>query len=235
MTEEENTGAETVEAEAEATEVAPAAESEEAQPEKKANAKPDARTRNEYNWAEARKKMDALDRQNREMAEELKKIKEPVRNAEEDFGIRDDDLIEGKHLKDLKKEIKALKSALEYQQSASVETRLQHKFPDFDDVVTKENLELLKETEPELAFSLSNTPDLFQQGVVAYKLLKGMKQQDDKLPEKKKALVNSMKPVSANAVSKSSAIGNAHLFENGLTPELKKQLWNEMQQAKKFA
>ncbi len=53
------------------------------------------------------------------------------------------------------------------------------------------------------------------------------------LREKQKAIANSQKPVSVNAVTKSSAIGNAHMFENGLTPELKKSLWDEMERARK--
>ena len=51
--------------------------------------------------------------------------------------------------------------------------------------------------------------------------------------EKKKALENSQKPLSVNTVTKQSAIGNAHAFENGLTPDLKKQLWADMQKAMK--
>jgi hypothetical protein len=71
--------------------------------------------------------------------------------------------------------------------------------------------------------------------VAAYKLLKRLNPGEDmaKSVEKKKAIENSQKPISVNAVSRNSAIGNAHIFENGLTPELKKQLWKEMEDARK--
>jgi hypothetical protein len=51
--------------------------------------------------------------------------------------------------------------------------------------------------------------------------------------KKQRALANSQKPVSVNAVTKNSAIGNAHMFENGLTKELKKSLYDEMKNAMK--
>ena len=99
----------------------------------------------------------------------------------------------------------------------------------------------MKQQEPELAQSLWNLrDDPYAQGVAAYKLIKKLgigkeeEEQGDSV-EKKKAIENSKKPLSVQAVSKSSAIGNAHLFENGLTKELKKQLWSEMQEAKKRA
>jgi hypothetical protein len=122
-------------------------------------------------------------------------------------------------------------------ENATVEDRLSSKFQDFNQVVTRENIELLKETEPELAMSLAQNTDQYSQGVAAYKLLKrlGIGEEVAKEPvkEKQKAVANSQKPLSVNAVTKSSAIGNAHMFENGLTPELKKSLYEEMQKARK--
>jgi len=190
------------------------------------------------NWAEARRKMQELERQNKELAESVQKLKTPVKADEDDSGIKDEDLVEGKHLKNLKKEIRELKSALQQKEVSSVDERLQYKFNDFADVVSKENIEFLKQTEPELAMSLFGLKDdPYAQGVAAYKMIKKMGIGESKVssPEKKKALENSQKPVSVNAVTKQSAIGNAHLFENGLTKELKTSLWKEMQDAIKRA
>lgn len=195
-----------------------------------------------YNWAEANRKMKELERKAHEQDELIRRLQPQQAPSppqeEDDLGIADDALAEGKHLKELRKEIKQLKSYIKEKEVSTVDERLSLKFPDFAEVVTKENIELLKQTEPELALSLYHTPDPYSQGISAYKLLKkvGVAKQDVSAPEKKRAQENSSKPVSVNALPKNnSAIGNAHLFENGLTPELKKSLYEEMKQAAKYA
>lgn len=195
----------------------------------------------EYNWAETRRKLQELERKNQELMEREKAreaaIKAPVQE-EDDLGIADTDLAEGKHLKNLNKELKQLKAQLQEQQINSVDLRLQAKYSDFGSVVSAENIQLLKETEPELAESLRHQPDPYQKGVAAYKLIKSLgigKAQDAPNPDREKAKANVQKPVSVNAVTKQSAIGNAHMFENGLTKELKESLWKEMKELAKRA
>lgn len=222
--------------------VAPATESDNAQ-EEQVKAADQAKKRNdvEYNWAEARRAIQERDRKLQDYEEQLKRLQKPVAESDEDdLGkLAEDDLITVKQLKKFtaKAAQKAAAEAVKQHDAANVDERLALKFPDFSEVVTTENIELLKQTEPELAVSLYHNPDPFKQGVAAYKLLKrlGMSTKEANSPEKEKALKNAQKPVSVNAVTKSSAIGNAHKFENGLTPELKKQLWGEMQQAMKGA
>lgn len=188
----------------------------------------------EYNWAEMRRQREKDREEMEAMKAELNRLKPPAPVEEEDYGVNDDDLLEGRHLKDLKKQIKQLESTIKQKDLASMEDRLQIKFPDYSEIVSKENIELLKQTEPELAQSLSHMPDPYSQAVAAYKLLKRVaKKEEPQSLEKRKAMENSQKPLSVNAVTKNSAIGNAHLFENGLTNDLKTQLWNEMQQAMK--
>lgn len=233
MSEEENTNvdAQASEAvvEASQSETASGNESPEAQKKRK-----DA----EHNWAESNRVMKELKQKNRELEERIanfEKPQKPTESHEEDPGIRDDDLIEGKHFKNVVKELKELKSFVEKQHVTTVDERLAMKFQDFDAIVTPEAIEELKQNEPELARSVASNPDPYAQGVAIYKLLKRFNGSEDmsKSLEKKKALENSQKPLSVNAVSKTSAIGNAHLFENGLTPDLKKQLWKEMEEARK--
>lgn len=220
------------------TAVAPATESSDTSNEQKPEETPQQDTVRERNWVEARKKIQELERQNRELAQSVQKLQPPPPEVpEEDFGIKDEDLVEGKHFRTLKKEISELKTQLKQKEASTVDDRLSAKFPDYADVVSKENIELLKQNEPELALSLWRLQDdPYAQGVAAYKLMTklGLKQEKPS-PEKEKALSNAKKPVSVNAVTKQSAIGNAHMFENGLTPELKKSLWKEMQQAMKGA
>ncbi len=202
----------------------------------------ESRKRNdlEYNWAEARRKMQELERQGQEQREELARLKQQTTPPpkEEDYGIEDEALAEGKHIKELKRELRQLKEYMKVKETATLDERLQMKFPDFSETVTKENVELLKQNEPELAESLRGLAhDPHAQAAAAYKMIKkfGIKVDSPNTPERKKAIENSQKPVSVQAATRGSAIGNAHMFEGGITPELKKQLWADMQQAMKGA
>jgi len=190
----------------------------------------------EYNWAETRRKMQELEKQNRDMQQEMSQLKKPKEEVDDLDKLSDDDIITKGHAKKLAQKMarEISEQVIKQREASMVDERLQSKFSDFADVVTKENIDLLKQNEPELAFSLSHNPDPYAQGIAAYKLLKRLGIGNEvKNEEKEKALKNSQKPVSVNAVGKNSAIGNVHLFENGLTKELKSQLWKEMQDARK--
>lgn len=218
---------------------APAAETEQVQDERQ-ESQSERRKRNdaEYNWAEARRKMQELERQNQELHDRVAQIAQPKSPPqEEDYGIDDSAIAEGRHVKELKRELKQLKEAIAKKDASTVDERIQMRFPDYAEVVSKENIELLKQTEPELAKSLYYVTDPYDQAAAAYKMLKKIqnKQEPSHALEKKKAQENSQKPVSVQAVNKASAIGNAHLFENGLTKEAKAQLWEEMKSAMKYA
>lgn len=195
------------------------------------------------NWKEARRKMQELERKSREQEEVIQRLSAPKAEEDELSKLGDEDIITyGQHKKATVKLAKQIaEQVIKEREAATVDERLQNKYSDFAQVVTKENIELLKETEPELAESLGYNPDPFKQGVAVYKLLKkasvGATEMVEKLPpkEKEKAIQNSQKPMSVNAVTKQSAIGNAHLFENGLTKELKASLFKEMREAAKHA
>lgn len=212
--------------------VAPADDSKQVQEQQDA-AQRKARDDQAYNWAESRRKMQELERELRDLRADKEKV-QPKAEPEEDLGFKDDDLIEGRHVKTLKKELNELKSYIRQREVSTVDDRVQMKYPDFRDVVSAENIEILKQNEPELAMSLQKLgDDPYAQSVAAYKMLKKLGYGAPEAPpvEKKKAEANVQKPVSVNAVTKQSAIGNAHLFENGLTKELKASLYQEMQQA----
>lgn len=221
--------------------VAQAPETETVQEERPESAQ-DKKRRNdaEYNWAEARRKMQDLDLKNREMQDQIAKLTrvEPPVDDEIDK-MASDDIVTKAQAEKLahKMATKIANDIIKQREAATVDERLQAKFSDFNEIVTKENIELLKQNEPELAFSLSHNPDPFAQGIAAYKLLKKLEIGSPPVntADKERATKNAQKPLSANAVTRSSALGNAHLFENGLTTDLKKQLWDEMKQAMKGA
>ncbi len=202
----------------------------------------DRRKRNdaEYNWAEARRQMRDKDQQIEELRKQLSHNQPKASPEEDELGkLAEDDIITVSQARKLAAKMakQTAEDVLRQRDAATIEDRLKLHYPDYADVLSNENIELLKQTEPELAMSISHIPDPYNQAVAAYKLLKKVnpKKSDSNALEKKKAMENSQKPVSVQAVTKQSAIGNAHVFENGLTKELKDQYWKEMQQAMKGA
>lgn len=223
----------------------PAEESKDAQEMQKAEAfAKKSQDDQERNWKEARRKMQELETRAREQEEVIRKLSSPPQKEDDELDkLGDEDIVTKAQAKKLASKMaeEIANRVIKQREAATVDERLQLKYPDFSQVVTKENIEFLKENEPELAESLSYNPDPFKQGIAAYKLLKkaGITEREtmanSSAKEKERAIKNSQKPVSVNAVTKQSAIGNAHLFENGLTPELKAQLQKEMREAMKRA
>jgi hypothetical protein len=216
--------------------VAPA-ESEGAEEKQKAEAFAKKSDDQDRNWKETRRKMQELERKAREQEELIQRLSTPKAALQDDEldKLGDEDIVTKAQAKKLAAKMaeEIAQRVIKQREDSTVEERLSNKFDDFNQVVTRENIELLKETEPELAMSLSQNTDPYLQGVAAYKLMKRLGIGGEDMPkeptkEKKKALENSQKPLSVNAVTKTSAIGNAHMFENGLTKELKKQLQEEM-------
>ena len=193
------------------------------------------------NWKDTRRKMQELERKSKEQEELITQLRAPPEAAEIDEldKLGDEDIVTKGQAKKLAAKMaeEIASRVIRERENATVDQRLGHKFPDYLEVVTRENIDILKEIEPELAMSLAHNTDQYSQGIAAYKLLKrlGIGEEVAKEPvkEKQKAIANSQKPLSVNAVTKNSAIGNAHMFENGLTPELKKSLWEEMERARK--
>ena len=199
----------------------------------------ETRKRNDvdYNWNEARRKMQELERRAQEQDELIARLSRKDAPVDDDLEkLSDDDIITvAQHKKMAAKIAKQVAEEVVKQREAStMEDRLINKFPDYNQVVTAENIELLKQTEPELALSLhSLREDPYAQAIAAYKLMKktGISQPKVASNEKKKALENIQKPVSVQSIAKQSGIENAHAFEGGLTKELKNQLYAEMCQA----
>lgn len=198
----------------------------------------------EFNWAEARRKISELERRNQEQDEVIRHLnstKSATQSNEDDLEqLADDDIVTAAQAKRLAQKMarQVTEEALRQQSASTVDERVKARFSDYLDVVTKENVDLLKQQDPELAqslYALANDP--YAQAVAAYKLLKktGIGDMASKQPQKAKAIENSKKPVSVQSVTKSSAIADAGKFQSGFTPELRKQLWKEMQDAIKSA
>lgn len=202
----------------------------------------ESRKRNdvEYNWAEARRKMSELERKNYEMEEQLKRLTPKAPPEEDEFAnLAEEDIVTVKQARKLAEKTahQVAQKVLRDREAATAEERIMMKHPDYKDVITNENVEYLKQNEPEITdYLLSLSHDPYKQASEAYKWMKKIIKPLDPLVEsdKKRAQTNAAKPVSVQAIGKAaSPIGQAHMFENGLTPQLKKQLWDEMQAAKK--
>lgn len=233
---------EVIEQDEEVAQVVPPTESNEGAEEKqKAEAFAKKSEDQDRNWKETRRKMQELERKAKEQEELIAQMKAPPKAAPEEDELDklgDEDIVTKGQAKKLAAKMaeEIAQRIVQQRENSTVEERLNIKFQDFNQVVTRENIELLKETEPELAMSLSHNTDPYSQGIAAYKLLKRLgigeaEVSKEPVREKQKAIANSQKPLSVNAVTKTSAIGNAHMFENGLTEELKKTLRQEMAQA----
>ena len=161
---------------------------------------------------------------------------------EEDVNLDADALVEGKHYKKMQAKIKRLEQRLEnsYQQSTqtAVEAKLKAQYPDFDKIVSGENIAQLRDQYPEIAATLHSTADIYSKAVSAYTMIKrlGIAQDDVYQEDRLKAQANAAKPRPLASVSPQqgdSPLSRANAFANGLTDDLKKQLHKEMMEAMK--
>lgn len=202
-----------------------------------------ARNDAEYNWAEMRKQMRQKDLEIAELRDQFSSINKknaPPPEEDEFAKLAEDDILTLAQARKLAAKMarQTAETVLRERDASTVDERMQSKFSDYSSTVTRENIELLNELKPEVAESLTLLKeDPYRQAKLAYEYIKAFVPQRDESMNKdmKKAEVNSKKPLSVQAVGKQSAIGQAHQFENGITPQLKAQLWKEMQQIKKGA
>jgi len=194
------------------------------------------------NWKEVRKAKEKAERERDELLRQLQDIEtrsQTPKEEEEDVSLAPDDLVEWRHVeKKIKKLEEELKTFQESSSQSNAESRLKSQFPDFDKVVNKENIELLKQTEPEMANLLLQGKDLYSKGVSAYKMLRnlGIYKEDHYADDRERAQRNSKLPRSSSSVgaqSGDSPISKANAFAEGLTPDLKKNLWKEMEMYRK--
>jgi hypothetical protein len=192
------------------------------------------------NMRNLREKAERAERERDELKRALQESQN--RTPEEEFSLAPDDLAEGKHLSKVQQKIRNLENKLqEYEQRSHLniaEARIKAKHPDFDSVVSRENIEVLSAMYPELAQTLMHSQDIYTQGVSAYTLIKklGIHKNASYESDKQQAQKNSMKPRPLASVSPQqgeSPLSHANAFANGLTDDLKKQLYKEMVDASK--
>jgi len=198
-----------------------------------------------------RERAETAERRNKELEHYLVNSQpkdQPTQKDEEDydFDIKDDDFIEGKHLKkyvkNLKKELNSTKKQIaEFNQSnavATAEVRLKSQFNDFDSIVTKENLDKLAASKPSLYRSIISNQDIYDRGYTAYEMIKhsGIISHDYEIEDNRLA-ANKTKPrSSATAAPQSSdtPLARAGDYDRRvLTEERKEQLLRQVEEAKR--
>jgi hypothetical protein len=167
---------------------------------------------------------------------------QPASPDDDELLLGNDELAEGKHLRKVDKKIKNLEQQLRDQMQrnalATTEIRLKSEMPDFDKVVSTDNIEMLKESHPELAYTLDSTTDMYVKAKSAYKMIKsmGIYREDSFEKERAKVQFNASKPKPAVSIAPQvgdSPLSRANAFEQGLTDELRTQLMKEMEAARR--
>jgi hypothetical protein len=213
MTEEENVSVGEATAQAEPTQdVAPPQEADQqSSPQEAPQAVSNqAMSDQEYNWREARRQIDELRQKTEAQERYILSLNQQDDSSSEDDDdlarLADDDIVTAKQARGLASKMarEAAEEIIRQREASTAEDRLRAKFSDYDTVVTRDNIELLKQQDPELASSLyALSSDPYTQAVAAYKLLKrtGIGDMAKTQPQKARAIENSKKPMSVNAVT----------------------------------
>jgi len=191
------------------------------------------------NWKQAREVIEGQKRQlklaeerEREYLEQLRRLSQPQKAAAEPEEIyNDDDVLTVKQAKKLAQ--KEAQRLLREQEDSMGEDLARREFGDYDRVVTPENLERLKRDKPKLFSTIAENPSLYGKASTAYALLKNLVGSTEDQQASARLKENAAKPRSTHSVGADRPLHQAHNFENGLTPDLKKQLWKEMQDLRK--
>lgn len=184
--------------------------------------------------AQAERERDELIRM---LQEERARQPKPV--EQDDYADIPDDFVEGKDIKKHLREVKTLKKELEeLKQRTALEitdAKLRVECPDFNKVLSDENIALFKEEHPDLAATIFNSKaDPYNVAKSAYKMIKklGVYVEDNYTQEKVAAQrnINKIKPSTSIARQGDNALSRAGEYvAEELTPERKRMLWEEVQ------
>ena len=197
------------------------------------------------NFRAIKKAAEQAARERDELARRLQEYEKAhkVESVDEDFSVNPDDLVEGKHLAKYAKRIKQLEEQqrqyMQQNSESTAEIKLRTQYPDFDKVMTLENVQALSYAYPELAKSINASNDLYDKAYSAYTLIKkfGIYEEKPYEVEKQKAAANTAKPRPLASVSPQqgdSPLSRANAFAEGLTEDLRIQLRKEMEAARKL-
>lgn len=192
-------------------------------------------------WAELRRKAESAERERDELRRALE-ARNQTNEPEEDLSINvnDDDLVEGRTVSKVDKKLRKLEEKLQqYEYNAyqtSIQNRLISEYPDFNDVVSLDNVNRLKEEYPQIFNTLRAGNDIYSQGVSAYTMIKkfGIAPDDGMSQIRSRIDKNIAKPRSVATIASQKGdtpLAKANPFSEGLTEDLKAALLKEMNAA----
>lgn len=125
-------------------------------------------------------------------------------------------------------EIRDIQQARQEMSAQIEEMKIRAAYPDIDKVVSKENIDRLKEADPELAQIIYEMPDQHKALKAAYKYIKKMGLSGEDFQKEKDALAaNAAKPKSSSAVNKTTPLSQMNDFiEN--SDERRRRIYKEM-------
>lgn len=208
------------------------------QPVSQEQIRPPEESAQERNWREARIAMSELKEELRRERERRAELERAAHKPQEEEDDEEEDVwLTKKEAKKLAQRYaqQAATEAFQRQAQAELPSKLKSRYPDFDDVVTEENVNYLKATKPEFVSLLQTAgSDPYSAAVTAYEFIKAVKPGASmEKYHQQKMEQNAQKPMSSAAASGTGAISGSGDFERGLTPDLRRQLYQEMQEAMK--
>ena len=194
----------------------------------------------ERNWRQTRQRIDELQQTIDRQDVMIRGFNQPATPSEPEMGSdwrnvdKTDVFDAGQAVKSTKDIVaEAIEQAFQKRSYDEAPKLIESEHADYQQVVTPENVERLRQTNPRLAASLAELKDPYAQGALAYSYIKsqGIYSEGNSANNKQRALSNAKKPLPVTALKSSNALESANAYSNGLTPDLKKNLWSEMQAA----
>jgi len=181
----------------------------------------------DYNWRRMEEKLRELENRNLELEKTLKNGSEKKPPQEDELSqLQADDLITYGQLDKLaeKKARAIFQEEMQKTERAKQPQVVKSKYPDFEQVVTTENIEKLIKEDPELEKLIMLSENPFER---TYKEIKRSEFYKSKIvtsESDEKIAENQKKPVSSNTLGKQRPLSYANSYAKG-NPEL----WDEMQ------
>lgn len=181
---------------------------------------------------EAREKTERENEALRYRIEHLEEQQNQQQKPQYDSGVAPDDFVEGKHLSKYDKRMQELENKMAVQREQMITSQLRSQFNDFDNVVNKENMDMLSKIDPEAAATISGSrADMYSTAVTAYKAIKNSGIVEDTTYDRQhaRAKANVSKPRPTASVSPKTPtegpIARANVFAGEFTEEEKQSLY----------
>lgn len=135
--------------------------------------------------------------------------------------------IEKKVHEALQKERQRMEEEMRKREIQETPMRLQQQFPDFNSVMTTENIDYFEYHHPDLASPYRYMPDGYEKWSMLYKAMKKMIPNPNSTNDQKKIEKNLNKPGSISATG--NTVGSESMPSARLTEDRKRQNWERMQ------